>query len=63
VADEIRERIVLSSEAFAALLKRLAEPPRYCPKIARVMMRRTPWDEYCEASLDLSNQDDLGEAQ
>lgn len=22
----------------------------------------TTWDEYCEASLDLSNQDDVGEA-
>jgi len=21
----------------------------------------TAWDEYCEASLDLSNQDDIGE--
>ena len=26
-------------------------------------MSDTPaWDEYCEASLDLSNQDDVGEA-
>ena len=23
---------------------------------------KPPWDEYCEASLDLSNQDDIGEA-
>jgi hypothetical protein len=22
----------------------------------------TAWDEYCEASLDLSNQDEVGEA-
>ena len=23
----------------------------------------TPWEEYCEASLDLSNQDDVGDPQ
>ena len=26
------------------------------------MFDTTAWDEYCEASLDLSNQDDAGEA-
>lgn len=25
------------------------------------MTDTTPWDEYCEASLDLSNQDDVGD--
>ena len=25
------------------------------------MSDATPWEEYCEASLDLSNQDDVGE--
>ena len=26
------------------------------------MSDTTAWDEYCEASLDLSNQDEVGEA-
>ena len=26
------------------------------------MSNTTAWDEYCEASLDLSNQDNVGEA-
>lgn len=26
------------------------------------MSDKTAWEEYCEASLDLSDQDDLGEA-
>jgi len=26
------------------------------------MTDKTAWEEYCEASLDLSNQDDVGEA-
>ena len=26
------------------------------------MSDTTAWDDYCEASLDLSNQDDVGEA-
>ena len=26
------------------------------------MTDTTAWDDYCEASLDLSNQDDVGEA-
>jgi hypothetical protein len=26
------------------------------------MTDTTAWDEYCEASLDLSNQDEVGEA-
>ena len=25
------------------------------------MTDKTAWEEYCEASLDLSNQDDVGE--
>ena len=25
------------------------------------MSDTTPWEEYCEASLDLSNQDDVGD--
>ena len=27
------------------------------------MSNTTAWEEYCEASLDLSNQDDVGEAR
>ena len=27
------------------------------------MSDTTPWEEYCEASLDLSNQDDVGDPQ
>jgi hypothetical protein len=27
------------------------------------MSDTTPWEEYCEASLDLSNQDNVGDPQ
>lgn len=27
------------------------------------MTDTTPWEEYCEASLDLSNQDNVGDPQ
>ena len=30
---------------------------------ATTMTDTTPWEEYCEASLDLSNQDDVGDPQ
>ena len=39
------ERVVLSPENFARLLQRLSAPGRYDPRIARVLMRRAPWDD------------------
>lgn len=30
---------------------------------ATTMTDTTPWEEYCEASLDLSNQDNVGDPQ
>jgi len=39
------ERIVLSEEDFDALVEKLNEPPQYNEKIARVLQRKTLWEE------------------
>ncbi len=39
------ETIVLSQKDFDALQERLAEPPKYDENIARVLSKKSPWDE------------------
>ena len=39
------ETIVLPKESYDALVEKLNEPPEYNEKIARVLLRKAPWDE------------------
>ena len=39
------ERIVLPKEDFDALVDKLNEPPQYNEKIAKVLQRKTLWDD------------------
>ena len=39
------EKIVLPKEDFDALVDRLNEPPKYDENIARVLSKKSPWDE------------------
>lgn len=41
----VPERIVLSADAFEALQRRLDEPGRYDPRVAKVLSTPAPWDE------------------
>ena len=52
----VPERIVLSPEGFAALQRRLAQPGRYCPRVAKVLSRPAPWDEDCDKTFTSENQ-------
>jgi hypothetical protein len=38
------ERIVLSKENFDALVEKINEPPQYNEKIARLLMKKAPWE-------------------
>jgi hypothetical protein len=39
------ERIIVSKEAYDALVERINEPPKYDEKIAKILKRIPPWDE------------------
>lgn len=39
------ERIVLPKKDFDALVEKLNEPPQYNENIARVLMKKDPWDD------------------
>ncbi len=39
------EKIILSKENFDALVEKLNEPPQFNEKIARVLLRKEPWDD------------------
>lgn len=39
------ETIVLSQKDFDVLLDKLNEPPKYDEKIARVLSKKSPWDD------------------
>jgi len=39
------ERIVLPKEDFDALVEKLNEPPKFDEKVARVLMKKAPWEE------------------
>ena len=39
------EKIVLSKEGFDALVEKLNEPPKFDEKVARVLMKKAPWEE------------------
>lgn len=38
------ERVVLPAEDFDALARRLEQPGRYDPRVARVLSRKAPWE-------------------
>ena len=39
------EKIILSKEGFDALVEKLNEPPKFDEKVARVLMKKAPWEE------------------
>ena len=38
------EKIVLSKEGFDALVEKLNEPPKFDEKVARVLLKKAPWE-------------------
>ena len=38
------EKIVLSKEDFDALVEKLNEPPQFDEKVAKVLMKKAPWE-------------------
>lgn len=38
------EKIILSKEGFDALVEKLNEPPKFDEKVARVLMKKSPWE-------------------
>lgn len=39
------EKIILSKEDFDTLVEKLNEPPQFDEKVARVLMKKAPWDD------------------
>ena len=39
------EKIVLSAKDFDALVERLNEPPQYNENLAKLLQRKSPWEE------------------
>ena len=39
------EKVILSKEGFDALVEKLNEPPKFDEKVARVLMKKAPWEE------------------
>ncbi len=38
------EQVVLPAEDFDALVRRLEQPGRYDPRVARILSRKAPWE-------------------
>lgn len=52
----VPERIELSHRDFEALVKRLSEPGRYDPRVARVLSTAAPWGESCDKATAPADQ-------
>ena len=39
------EKIILSREGFDALVEKLNEPPKFDEKVARILMKKAPWED------------------
>ena len=56
ITKMVPERIVLSADAFEALQRRLDEPGRYDPRVAKVLSTPAPWDEGCDKTSTSADQ-------
>jgi hypothetical protein len=56
MADHFGEMHKMTPADFDALAKRLQQPGRYDPKVAKVLSTPAPWDTKCDKTSTPDNQ-------